>query len=250
MDTNNQLIQSTDLRILESRWKIENGRIFFPKLSKQDAEEFFTDEVCDRLEIFIRKMKLDGAVVSFPNMKRGFEIWSCLNDNEPSNDAARAELVMALAGNRNDKSTEITEEQEMADFSQIENLLGADYARIHEFLKQQRTEGKIVIITSNITGTCYHTNDLLKPERGVLQPYMWTGYNYLNSWRDTMHQLEHLKELLEQDGFVPQYEYELRRPDNAFCSYSTDYYLCRNYLGDEVRIGVSKPEDWRLLKTT
>jgi len=127
-------------------------------------------------------------------------------------------------------------------------LLGADYARIHEFLLEQHLEGNIVIITSNTTNLCYHTNDLLKPERGVFKSHQWTGYNYLNSWRETLEQLERLRSLLATDGLVQGYEYQLYRPDNAFCTYSTDYYLCRDYLGDEVRIGVSRPNDWSILR--
>lgn len=128
------------------------------------------------------------------------------------------------------------------------SLLGADYTRLHEFLLEQHLEGNIVIITSNTTNVCYHTNDLLKPERGVYKPHQWTGFNYLNSWRETLHQLERLQCLLATDGVVRGYEYQLFRPDNAFCTYQTDYYLCRNYLGDEVRIGVSSPTDWSILK--
>lgn len=134
------------------------------------------------------------------------------------------------------------------------NLLGFDYCAMHEFLAAQRKEGKIVIITSNKTGICYHTNDLLRPERGVLQPLQWNGYNYLRSWRRSLHdwenlnpQLERLQELLARDGQVLDYDYTLYRPDDAHCRYSTSYYLCNDYMGDQVRVGISRPEDWELL---
>lgn len=151
------------------------------------------------------------------------------------------------------------------------NLLGADYIKIHEFLIQQRTEGNIVIITSNVTrdafgkristenpeagrDLCHHTNDLLLPNRAYWAPKDFTGYNYRLSWRrgyddyDRLNPQYHkLKELLERDGFIKNYQYTLYRPDGAYCEYSTDYYLCRDYLGDEVRIGISKPQDWRLI---
>jgi hypothetical protein len=133
-------------------------------------------------------------------------------------------------------------------------LLGADYCEIHEFLVDQRRQGNIVIITSNTTGICYHTNDLLKPSRGVLKPHEWTGYNYLRSWRASLADWDHLnpelprlQELLARDGMVPGYEYTLFRPDDALCSYSTSYFLCRDYMGDEVRVGVSRPQDWAML---
>lgn len=154
----------------------------------------------------------------------------------------------------------------------IVNLLGADYAKIHEFLMQQRTEGNIVIVTSNITrdakgnpintsnpkagrDICHHTNDQLLPSRAVWSPHQFTGYNYRLSWRASRNdykrlnpQYDRLRELLQRDGQVLDYEYELFRPDGAHCSYSTSYFLCRNYLGDEVRIGVSRPFDFRVLK--
>lgn len=135
------------------------------------------------------------------------------------------------------------------------DLLGADYRRILELLMQMNDEGKIVIITSNVTNICLHTSSLLKPSRAVWSPNQFTGYNYLKSWRLTRDdesqinpQFDRLQSLLQRDGQVSNYEYTLFRPDGALCSYSTDYYLCNNYNGDQVRIGISKPEDWALLE--
>lgn len=143
-------------------------------------------------------------------------------------------------------------------------LLGADYCRMHEFLMEQRQQGKIVIITSNTSDICYHTNDLLNQTRGKRKPHEWTGYCYLWSWRadrasrpiDGINpQYERLKSLLERDGYVPSYEYELFRPDvkenralDSWVTYKTDYYLCNDYLGDQVRIGVSHPDDYSVLE--
>ncbi|MCC5619428.1 hypothetical protein LC605_31085 [Nostoc sp. CHAB 5836] len=154
---------------------------------------------------------------------------------------------------------------------QAELLLGADYIRIHEFLIDQKRQGNIVIITSNITrddsgnpistenplagrDICHHTSDELTPQRAYWTPKDFTGYNYRKSWRRDFNDYEHLnpqyhklKEALERDGYVENYEYTLYRPDGAYCSYLTSYYLCRNYLNDIVRIGVSKPQDWQLI---
>lgn len=150
-------------------------------------------------------------------------------------------------------------------------LLGADYVRIHEFLVEERQKGNIVIITSNITrdesgqiistenpaagrDICHHTNDLLLPNRAFWDAKTFTGYNYRLSWRRDFNDYEHLnpqyhrlKEFLAADGYVSDYEYTLYRPGGSFCEYKTDFYLCRDYLGDEVRIGVSRPQDWRLI---
>lgn len=62
--------------------------------------------------------------------------------------------------------------------SDLTNLYGADYLRILDFLREERLRGNIVVITSNTTNICYHTNDLLLPSRGVLLPYQWTGFDY------------------------------------------------------------------------
>ncbi len=136
------------------------------------------------------------------------------------------------------------------------DLLGADYRRMHEFLIEAREQGLIVAITSQETDICRHTNDLLTPARALLNGRDMAGYNYRQSWRrdrssdltDLNPQLERLKQALERDGFVSGYEYTLfRRMDNAQCEYSTDFYLCRDYCGEAVRIGVSRPEAYRVL---
>lgn len=151
--------------------------------------------------------------------------------------------ILATMINNHDISMELPLES-----NNVELLVGADYLRIHEFLIEQYQIGNIVIITSNTNNRCYHTNSRLLPSRGVFQPHQWTGWNYLTSWRETIPQLERLQSLLASEGVVRGYEYQLYRPDNAFCTYSTDYYLCRDYLGDEVRIGVSRPTDWSILR--
>jgi hypothetical protein len=139
-------------------------------------------------------------------------------------------------------------EEAMTNSTQNEPFLqDADYLRVLDFIREQRADGRIVVITSMISNICQHTNDLLSPERGVLQPYQWTGYNYLQAWRDSLDEYHQLIELLNRDSYVPQYQYKLRRPDNRLCSYETDYYLVPNYLGEPVRIGVSKPDAWQLL---
>ncbi|MGB3204626.1 MAG: hypothetical protein WBB28_06525 [Crinalium sp.] len=154
------------------------------------------------------------------------------------------------------------------------DLLGADYIRIHEFLIEQRQAGNIVIITSNITrddngnpistsspqagrDICHHTSDTLLPTRAFWSARQFTGYNYRLSWRADINDFNHLnpqydrlKELLAKDKYIPNYQYTLYRPDGALCSYNTTYFLCSDYLGDEVRIGVSRPQDWQLLRET
>lgn len=135
------------------------------------------------------------------------------------------------------------------------DLLGADYAAILHKLMEWREEGRIVAIVDNNTDICMHTNDLLKPSRAIWTAAQFTGYNYALSWRigrddysRPSQQYEQLKALLERDGSAPGYNYRLFRPDGALCEYQTDYFLCQDYCGAEVRIGVSRVEDWRLLE--
>lgn len=137
-----------------------------------------------------------------------------------------------------------------------QNLFGADYVALWEFCLEQYKDGNIVIITDNQSNICLHTNDRLKPERAYWSAKDFDGYDYLKSWRRDRNrtaadginpQYFDLKRLLERDHYVPDYEYELFRPDDALVSYSTSYYLCQNYQGREVRIGVSKPEMYQVL---
>ena len=153
------------------------------------------------------------------------------------------------------------------------NLVGADYRRILELLMQQKEEGNIVIITSNVTrdengnpintenptsgrDICHHTNDLLLPSRASWTASQFTGYNYRRSWRRGFDDFERLnpeyhrlREALAKDGCAPNFEYTLYRPDGALCSYSTSYFLCNDYCGDQVRIGISRPQDWSLIES-
>lgn len=137
--------------------------------------------------------------------------------------------------------------------SDLTNLYGADYLRILDFLREERLRGNIVVITSNTTNICYHTNDLLLPSRGVLLPYQWTGFDYSVSWRNSLGgigQLESLKNHLERslNKCVKDFEYNLERPDTAQVKYVTTYLLCRDFLGDEVRIGISRPQDYSVIR--
>jgi hypothetical protein len=121
-----------------------------------------------------------------------------------------------------------------------EDVFGMDYMRLLEKLQAWRSEGKIVIITSNTSNICLHTNDLLTPARATWTAAQFHGYDYLRSWRADMGSYEQLKKLLAREKYVPSFEYELYRPNGDRCSYQTDFFLCRNYCGDEVRIGVSE----------
>jgi hypothetical protein len=210
------------------------------------------DRYTDYLAMSAFKLGFNKAVIKHPGLN-------------PGEYAYEIPIRMAIMGDETQGAMSIVSDNQM-------NLLGADYIRIHEFLIEQRQSGNIVIVTSNITrdeygnpisttnpqagrDICHHTNDLLLPSRAYWSPQQFTGYNYRLSWRSDRDdyerlnpQYDRLKEILIRDGYASNYEYTLYRPDGAKCSYSTAYFLCRDYLGDEVRIGVSRPQDWQLLE--
>jgi len=188
------------------------------------------------------KFKKEDTQIFYPGCKRPFQI--------PARMALGAMALSDIPASSNNQPSR----------DRHHDLLGADYMRILEFLMEQRQEGNIVIVTSNTTNICYHTNDLLLPSRATWTANKFTGYNYLRSWRASRQdnplaperlnpQFDTMRELLNRDGYIRDYEYTLYRPDDALCSYQTDYYLCRDYCGDEVRIGVSRPQDWQLIES-
>lgn len=211
----------------------------------RDAEKIVL-RYTDRLAAMAQKLNFEGAIVRHIGLAPGTHDFYI-----PARMATLEEGPV---------NSEVMRDRDITMNDQQLSLVGADYRRILEFLLQKKDEGRIVIITSNTTNICLHTNDLLLPARGVLSAAQFTGYNYLRSWRADRSedpnnpqrlnpQFDQLRDLLARDGHVPGFRYTLYRPDEALCEYSTDYYLCRDYCGDEVRIGVSRTEDWRLLQT-
>lgn len=135
-------------------------------------------------------------------------------------------------------------------------LFGADYGRLWEFCLEQYHSGRIIIITENHSNICLHTNDRLTKKRASWNPKDFNGYDYLKSWRSERNgtaedgvnpQYWALRDFLDRDHYVPNYKYTLYRPDGALCEYSTDYYLCNDYQGTQVRIGVSDPDAYEIL---
>jgi hypothetical protein len=135
-------------------------------------------------------------------------------------------------------------------------LKNADEIRVLEFMKEKISEGLIVIITSQIDNRCRFTSKSLKPERAFWTPEQFVNYDYLKSWDidrigRPSQEYERMRELLDRDAFIPGYKYRLRRPDpdGSLCEYSTDYYhVADGWGGEPIRIGVSHPNDWRLLE--
>lgn len=231
-------------------WTIKCSReLLILEAPNEKAASKLIDLGTDNLATSATKFDCIAAIVRFPGCK---------------NNPYRVPATMA-EGNTGIKMTTNSSPQLNP------NLLGADYVRIHEFLIEQRLAGNIVVITSNITrdaqgrrietenpeagrDICHHTNDLLLPSRACWDSKDWTGYNYRLSWRRDYNDFTRLnpeylqlKELLARDKKIQNFEYTLYRPDSSKCRYSTSYYLCENYRGDEVRIGVSNPQDWQII---
>lgn len=138
--------------------------------------------------------------------------------------------------------------------SQVARNRGRDLAAQLELIAEQEAKGRIVCITGMHTNLCKHTNDLLKPDRGLrLAPY-WTGYNYLKSWCTNGDgipsvQYDRLIEILQRDRSIVGYDYALVRPDDgALVEYQTDYIFIPDWYGEPVRVGFSNPEDYRILE--
>jgi hypothetical protein len=173
------------------------------------------------LAISAKKLKRKRAIVSWPGCDRPYRIPTSILNNHS-----------IMTGPQPQNGT---------------YFLGADYLRVTDFVREKREEGRIVVITSMWNDVCLHTNDLLQPERGILQAHQWTGFNYRYLWRDSRDDYNQLIDRLIRDRYIPQYQYRLRRPDGSFARYETDYYLVENYLNVPVRIGVSKVDAWQLL---
>lgn len=212
-----------------------------------------------------------GLALIAPNTREA-EMWSIGAERHLNSIAANLSSTICIYTSDSSEPIKRFGETNMQKQIPEIDLVGADYRRILEFLLAEREAGKIVVITSNITrdeqgrpidtedvragrDICHHTNDRLTPQRAILTPAQWTGYNYRECWRrdrnDYLHlnpRYHQLRSALERDGFAPNFEYTLYRPDGALCSYSTTYFLCRNYLEDEVRIGVSDPNDYQVIE--
>lgn len=124
-------------------------------------------------------------------------------------------------------------------------------ARSLEPLPEAETKGKIITIVSMVTDKCKHSN--VPPKRGLRLAPNWTGYDYRQSWKlDGINLSQEYKDLIKKlydDGVVPDYEYDLNRPDDgARLRYSTRFTLV-DFFGELVRVGVSRQEDFTLIES-
>lgn len=131
------------------------------------------------------------------------------------------------------------------------DLRDATRRQVLDFLEDQREAGKIVVVTSNLTNRCLDITDM-SPERGIFAyTSQWHGLNFLELWRESMDQYFHLINLLNSDGYIPGFVYDLLRIDGSKGRYCKDYYLARNLIpNEEVRISISDKANnsWELVR--
>ena len=111
---------------------------------------------------------------------------------------------------------------------------------------------QIVTLVSMVTGRCKHSSSELTFERAKRSAPEWTGYDYRQSWKldgeNLSEEYHTLIRRLYDDRLVPGYEYSLIRPDDgAIVRYETDYRLI-DFLGEQVRVGISRPEAYTVLE--
>jgi len=141
----------------------------------------------------------------------------------------------------------------------ISYLRQVDARSLLEFELEMISQGLIVSFTSQRTNRCIKSGDLADaiPGRSIWRPYKYRGFNYMIAW-DTdfsgkpSDEFSQMQALLQRDGFVPDFEYNLRRPgDNALVRYQSSFYLFPDPAGEPggIRACVSRQQDFRVIET-
>lgn len=221
-----------DMSLMQLPWQDKGNRLILNQPNRCSALALAkSDEIRTRIALLVKKLGYEMAHICYPGMRRGLEVFASMADEQ---------------GEAQQPSTPM---------QGFENLLkGADEMRVLDFLREKISDGLIVIITSQVSDQCLYTSKSLKPERAFFTPAQFQGYDYAKSW--DIHKVGHpseeyqrMRSLLEQDGAIQGYQYRLIRPDGALCEYATDYYdVADGWGGHWVRIGVSRPEDYRVLQ--
>jgi hypothetical protein len=128
------------------------------------------------------------------------------------------------------------------------HLVDATRRQVFDFIEEQREAGKIIMVASQVTDRCVDVQTVSR-ERGIFAyASQWHGYNFWELWRETIDQYFRLRQLLDSDGYIPGYVYEILRVDGSKARYKKDYFLANNFIpGEPVRISVAEPADWELI---
>jgi len=130
----------------------------------------------------------------------------------------------------------------------------APMEEVLDFIKGKKAEGLIVTVTSMVDDKCLIVNDLQALDRGGgWTGADWIGVDFKNLWRDSFmprrtNYFSRLIESIEQDGHIPEFHYQIRRPSGALGEYSSNYFLLDDFLGAPARVAVSQVGAWSIVE--
>lgn len=129
-------------------------------------------------------------------------------------------------------------------------LADASYREVLEFMANCYSSGLAVVVASLTSSMdVLHANSFLGQKRILMKPANLNKVNNPLLWRDSMHFYNRLVDLLEREGFVPNYYYEHYRTDNSRCGYEHDFYYIRDFLGVPCRLAVSHADAFQVIST-
>lgn len=129
------------------------------------------------------------------------------------------------------------------------NLLNATHSDILRFLTEMADEGLVVVICAlDADMSILYVNSQMSQRRGILTPAGMQKLNNPYLWRESMETYDRLLSDLET-GFIPNFEFAHYRADNSFCKFQSTFYKCENYSGVPVRIAVSNPADFEVVRS-
>lgn len=132
------------------------------------------------------------------------------------------------------------------------SLFDANQLRLLEFIQDQLESNKNVLIASMQDDTILSAWGNFPSRRlGGLNAHELLDSNRFSNrdaWAETMPMKERLYDLLESEGQINQYYHELVMPNNQRNGYSHDFYYLENYHGVPVRVVVSQPEDYLVIR--
>ncbi len=136
------------------------------------------------------------------------------------------------------------------------------FLKVLNFVAEKTAEGLVVTVTDHERDRCLLVNDLLTPDRGILQPWQWfspANYDFRPHWEQSgsLRKLEFLKNnlpKLKENQCITQFDYELLRiakpgmEEGDLCYYWQDYYYFPDFAGRPVRVSVSRPGDYEIIR--
>lgn len=182
---------------------------------------------CLKLANAIAKFWFDRAEVLYPQCLKPFQILANLS------------LIPSVQPNSNPQ------------LPGRRNLLEASHSEVLRFLTEMADSGLVVVICAlDADMSILYVNSQMSQRRGILTP---AGMQKLNNpvlWRESMETYDRLLSDMDsdKDGYVPGFEFAHYRADNSFCKFSSTFYKCSNYSGVPVRIAVSAPGDFEVVR--